>query len=79
MKNDVSTPTKSYLLKKLQEASNLLKQKYAEAGSPGQTDEFIAKVLISSNQSLDIEEVVPCELTEHILAFQQSDSFMKTV
>ena len=40
--NDVSTPTKSYLLKKFHKATTLLKQKYAEALAPGQTDELIS-------------------------------------
>ena len=40
--NDVSTPTKSYLLKKFHEATTLLKQKYAEALAPGRTDELIS-------------------------------------
>ena len=40
--SDVSTPTKSYLLKKFHEATTLLKQKYAEALAPGQTDELIS-------------------------------------
>ena len=47
--NDISTPTKSYLLKKFHEATTLLKHKYAEAVAPGQTDEFISQVLSSSN------------------------------
>ena len=42
--------------------------------APGQTDEFISKVLNSSNQNSDQEEQVPCELREHLCAFKQSDS-----
>ena len=75
--NDISTPTKSYLLKKFQQATTLWKQKYAEAAAPGQTDEFISQVLKSSNQNSEEEEQVPCELTENLCAFKQSDSFGK--
>ena len=56
-----------------------VKQKNAEALAPGQTDEFISQVLNSSNQNSDQEEQVPRELTEHLCAFKQSDSFGKTV
>ena len=73
--NDISTPTKSYLLKKFHEASTLLKQKYAEAVAPRQTNKFISQVLNSSNQNSDKEEQVPSELTEHLCAFKQSDSW----
>ena len=59
-------------------ASTLLKQKNAEALATGQTDEFTSQVLNSSNQNSD-EEQVPRELTEHLCAFKQSDSFGKTV
>ena len=59
-------------------ASTFLKQKNAEALAPGQADEFTSQVLNSSNQNSD-EEQVPSELTEHLCAFKQSDSFGKTV
>ena len=72
--NDISTPTKSYLLKKFYEATTFLKQKYAEGVAPGQTDKFISQVLNSSNQ-----KQVPSKLIEYLCAFKQSDSFGKTV
>ena len=56
-----------------------LKQKNAEALAPAQTDEFISQVPNPSNQNSDEEEQVPSELTEHLCAFKQSDSFVKTV
>ena len=45
----------------------------------GQTDEFVSNVLNSSSKNSDVEKVVPSELAKHILEFQQSDSFRKTV
>ena len=40
--SDISTPIKSYLLRKFHEATTLLKEKNGEALAPGQTDEFIS-------------------------------------
>ena len=60
-------------------ATTLLKQKYVEAVTSGQTNEFIPQVLNSISHNSDEEEQVSSKLREHLCAFKQSDSFGKTV
>ena len=77
--DDSSSNTKKTLLAKYEKVKKQLKLRFAEAAAPGQVEEFIKKVLNSSDEEDNSDDDIPDDLVEFLRLYPDSDSISKMI